>query len=124
MSNLDLARAFIAACERKDWQAVHASFTDDVVYHNIPMPAVKGADVAVKVLQQFMGAAEQIEWEVLSIADDGVGKVLNERVDRFTMSGGKHISLPVCGVFEFRNAKISAWRDYFDLADFQRQMAD
>jgi limonene-1,2-epoxide hydrolase len=27
------------------------------------------------------------------------------------------------GVFEYKDGKISAWRDYWDLADFQRQMA-
>ncbi|MGZ5938982.1 MAG: limonene-1,2-epoxide hydrolase family protein [Rhizomicrobium sp.] len=27
------------------------------------------------------------------------------------------------GTFEFRNGLISAWRDYFDLGQFQSQMA-
>ncbi len=27
------------------------------------------------------------------------------------------------GAFELRDGKICAWRDYFDLAQFQRQMA-
>ncbi len=123
MSNLDLARAFIAANERKDWQALRAAMADDIVYHNIPMPVISGADPAIAMLKQFMGAAEKIEWEVLSIAEDRDGRVLNERIDRFWLPGGKAIALPVCGVFEFAGGKLTAWRDYFDLADFQRQMA-
>ena len=35
--------------------------------------------------------------------------------------GGKDIALPVAGVFEVRDGKIAAWRDYFDLATWQRQ---
>lgn len=30
-------------------------------------------------------------------------------------------NLPIVGVFEIRGGKISAWRDYFDLATWQRQ---
>ena len=46
--------------------------------------------------------------------------VLNERVDRVTM-GGKEIALPFAGLFEIRDGKIAAWRDYFDFATWQRQ---
>jgi limonene-1,2-epoxide hydrolase len=30
--------------------------------------------------------------------------------------------LPVAGVFEVRDGKIAAWRDYFDLATFTKQL--
>ncbi|MET0473326.1 MAG: limonene-1,2-epoxide hydrolase family protein, partial [Mycobacterium sp.] len=29
---------------------------------------------------------------------------------------GRRIDLPVMGVFEVRDGRIAAWRDYFDLA--------
>ena len=46
----------------------------------------------------------------------------NERVDTFVL-GPKKIELPVAGVFEIRNGKIAAWRDYFDLASsLQKQI--
>lgn len=123
MSNLELARAFIAANERKDWPALRAAMADAIVYHNVPMPVITGAEAAIAMLKQFMGAAEKIEWEIVAIAEDQIGRVLNERVDRFWLPGGKAFALPVCGVFEFADGKLTAWRDYFDLADFQRQMA-
>lgn len=47
---------------------------------------------------------------------------MNERTDRFLLNG-KWIEIGVMGVFEFKNGKIAAWRDYFDLGQFQRQMA-
>ena len=123
MTNLERARGFIRACEAKDWGAIRAALADDVAYHNIPMPVVNGADAAVATLKQFIGAAEAIEWIVVAIAEYAQGRILNERLDKFTLPGGKMIALPVCGVFEFAGGKITAWRDYFDLGDFQRQMA-
>jgi len=48
--------------------------------------------------------------------------VFTERVDRFTMNG-RTVALPVAGVFEIRDGKIAAWRDYFDFATWQRQVA-
>jgi limonene-1,2-epoxide hydrolase len=50
--------------------------------------------------------------------------VLTERVDRFLLNGRK-VELPVMGAFEVGpDGKIRAWRDYFDMAQFTRQLAD
>ena len=46
--------------------------------------------------------------------------MLTERVDKFSL-GGKNVELPVMGVFELTDGKISAWRDYFDMAAWTRQ---
>ena len=43
----------------------------------------------------------------------------NERIA--SSSPGSWIELPVMDAFELRDGKICAWRDYFDLAQFQRQ---
>jgi limonene-1,2-epoxide hydrolase len=37
--------------------------------------------------------------------------------------GSEAMAARVMGIFEVENGKITAWRDYFDLADFQKQMA-
>jgi limonene-1,2-epoxide hydrolase len=65
---------------------------------------------------------ESVSWEVIAIAENADGLVLTERVDNFVMAGGKKLSLPVMGTFEFTEGRISAWRDYFDLATFTNQM--
>jgi limonene-1,2-epoxide hydrolase len=33
------------------------------------------------------------------------------------------VEVKVMGVFELRDGKIAAWRDYFDLAGFQKSMS-
>jgi limonene-1,2-epoxide hydrolase len=60
-------------------------------------------------------------WEVLHQVAAG-NVVMNERVDRFKV-GDKEITIKVVGVFELRDGKIAAWRDYFDLGMWQKQMA-
>ena len=38
------------------------------------------------------------------------------------MINGKWVALPVMGTFEVVNGKIRAWRDYFDMNQFQSQL--
>ena len=58
--------------------------------------------------------------DVLAIASRG-NVVFTERVDHLTVAG-KEVALPVAGVFEVRDGKIAAWRDYFDMGSYQRQV--
>ena len=52
----------------------------------------------------------------------GLGEiVMNERVDTFTFPDGAEVALPIAGVLELRGGRIHAWREYFDLATFQRR---
>ena len=54
----------------------------------------------------------------LAVAQIG-GKVLTERVDHILDADGKPaMSIPVMGIFETQDGKITAWRDYFDTAGF------
>lgn len=97
-------------------------FTEDAVYHNIPMDPAKGKAAIRAVINTFLPAAKKIEFKILKTAAAG-NIVFNERVDSFDLKDGKHIALPVAGVFEVTGGKISAWRDYFDLAMYTKQMA-
>ena len=58
--------------------------------------------------------------EVVNSAANG-NVVFTERVDRFRFAKtGQRLDLPVNGVFEVRDGKIVAFRDYFDLATFEK----
>ena len=87
----------------------------------MPMQPLEGKEAIRPVIEGFVGPAEEIEFEVLSISQSGF-TVLTERVDRFLMNG-KWVELPVMGAFEVKDGKIVAWRDYFDMATWQRQTA-
>jgi limonene-1,2-epoxide hydrolase len=117
-----VVREFCAAVAQRDAKALTRFFTADAVYHNIPMAPVTGPEAIEKVLQQYLGPASDAEFEITALATDGA-KVLTERIDRFTI-GDKRIVLPVMGTFEvLRDGKISAWRDYFDMAQFSKQLS-
>lgn len=119
MTHTETVEAFIDAWNRMDWDAVIAALDEDVVYHNIPMEPLRGRAAA----EQFIRGMQprEVDWKMLSMAEQGK-KVLTERVDNFVMANGKSVSLPVMGVFEVEGGKITAWRDYFDLATFTSQM--
>jgi len=120
MSNIPLIENFVAAFNRDDLEAAFGLMAEDILYHNIPMPPVRG----VAAVRQFFletGLPTHNDWRILHIAENGP-VVMTERVDNMQLAG-KPISLPVMGIFEIENGRIQAWRDYFDLATFQRQLA-
>ena len=120
MTNSEIVLAFVAAWNRMDWDAITAMLADDVVYHNIPMEPLLGKAATRAAITAMQPLA--VDWQMLSIAENGP-RVLTERLDNFELPGGKRLSIPVMGVFEIAGGKIKAWRDYFDLATFMRQMA-
>lgn len=114
--------ALIAANEARDIDAILATLTDDIVYENVPMSVLTGHDAVRGFLGPFAGMSTSIEFEVLHQVEQG-NIVMNERIDKFVLADGKKIDLRVAGVFEVRDGKVAVWRDYFDLTQFNEQMA-
>lgn len=115
----DVVRSFIAAWNANDLPRIVGHLHPDVVYHNIPVAPIHGR-AAVKAYLDSKGGFDWVNWKLLAIAESG-NKVLTERVDDFGVSGAS-ISLPVMGTFEIEDGLIRAWRDYFDLDSYRRQL--
>jgi limonene-1,2-epoxide hydrolase len=107
-------REFCEAFGKHDAEALRPFFTDDVVYHNIPMDPAVGIEATVAFIEGFFAMCQDMVIENLNLAVNG-DVVLTERIDTFTV-GEVVAPLRVMGTFEIRDGKISAWRDYFDLA--------
>ncbi len=122
MSHSDIVLALIAGWEARSIDAILATMTPNVRYLNVGMPEMTGHDQVRAGLAGFLGASSKVHWTVHHMAEAPDGAVLTERTDVFEM-GPRTVSIPVMGVFEFEGDKISAWRDYFDVPDFQKQMA-
>ncbi len=114
-----LVRDFCAAWSRRDIDELLGYLADDAVYHNMPMAPVVGHAAIRAVFEFFVRPAETIDWEVRHIASTG-NVVFTERLDRFNIAG-KPVELPIAGVFEVHDGKITAWRDYFDMAAWTDQ---
>lgn len=119
MSPEDVVKEFCEAWSRRDVDELLNFFTDDAVYHNMPIDAVQGADGIRNMLSLFVPGSVTITFEIIHIASSG-NVVHTERVDTFEMKD-KTIVLPVAGVFELREGKIAAWRDYFDMGAWTSQ---
>ncbi len=119
--NTKVVTDFIDAWRRNDVDEIMEFFAADCVYHNIPIAPAKGLEQIRGMIQAFSGIASKVEWVVHQIAENDAGVVLTERTDRFEI-GGNWLELPVMGVFELRGGKLTAWRDYFDMGMWQRQL--
>jgi limonene-1,2-epoxide hydrolase len=114
-----VVESFVAAWNANDLERVLAHLHEDIVYHNIPVEPVRGL-AAVRKYLEGIGRFDWIDWKVHAIAAVD-NKVLTERSDDFSLRGHA-VRLPVMGVFEIDAGKIRAWRDYFDLAMYRRQL--
>ena len=92
-----MVRAFLAAWERRDTPYILDCFTDDAVYHSIPLAPIVGKEAILAFVTKFADV------------------VMNERTDYMTLNGSP-VVLPICGVFEIEGGRIKAWREYFDLS--------
>jgi limonene-1,2-epoxide hydrolase len=106
---------FFAAVERFDWESAFACLTDDCRYQNMPDPGSVhvGAKAARRLLESFFSATQANQFVQHKVVEQGQ-VIISERTDRHHLKDGRWVELPVTGVFEFRDGKIAAWRDYFD----------
>jgi limonene-1,2-epoxide hydrolase len=116
-----VVREFCAAFSKRDPELLRSYFADDIVYHNIPMDPAEGIEATMGVINMFVGMSDAMEFEIHHLASDG-STVLTERTDTFTMNG-KTAPLPVMGAFHVADGKITAWRDYFDMAQVTAMFA-
>jgi len=117
---LDTVNAFIRALEANDLDTACAMVADDCEYDNVPMIKVHGPDGIRGILGPMFANCTAIEWIVYRESASG-SVVFNERLDRFEMPHG-WVELPVTGVWEVVDGKITLWRDYFDAASYLKQM--
>jgi limonene-1,2-epoxide hydrolase len=113
MSPLETVNAFLRAAAARDYDTALPLLADDVEYQNMMLPPVHGHAQVRETLEGLLALCTASEWVVHREVAQG-GLVMNERTDRFEM-GGSWTDLPVAGVFEVRDGRITLWRDYFDL---------
>jgi limonene-1,2-epoxide hydrolase len=120
-SPTETVTAFLALWEKPNGfeQAVHAYFTAETRWENVGMTNTVGPEAALNAFPSMGGASLRVD--TLALASTG-DKVLTERIDHILGPNGEPaMSIPVMGIFEVKDGKIAAWRDYFDTAGFQQQ---
>src|SRR5436309_13270370 len=95
-----VVRSFFAAWPRRNMEEVLGYFTDDALYHNMPLEPVTGKDGIREILNMFL-FSDQLEAELLHAAPLGT-LVCTQRVDRMTLAGTRVVP-PSAGGLEIRD---------------------
>jgi limonene-1,2-epoxide hydrolase len=111
----ELVREFFTRWSSPNPRELAAYFTDDGVYHNIPMGPVQGPQAIEEFIAGFMAEFDGMDIEVRHLVSDG-RLVVTERLDVMRRKDGGELRLPVMGIFEISDDRIASWREYFDLA--------
>ncbi len=122
-SQTDTVRLFMKAMENLDYEKALSYVSEDVEYTNMPLgpgSTLRGHAGILSVLQPFFAPTITNEWIITSMASAG-NTVFMERLDRHQLPRG-WAELPVTGVFEVVDGKISSWREYFDYRYIEQQM--
>ncbi len=112
-SPVETVRQFLKAMEALDYDAGLKLVADDCEYINPPpLGTVQGPAGVRAVVEPFFAPTLENDFQILR--ESSVGNVVFlERLDRHRLAD-KWVELPVTGVFEVRDGRITYWRDYFD----------
>lgn len=121
MTNIDTVLAFTAAWNACDQARILALLDDDAIWENVPIEVLTGKAAIARKLTGVFAAVKAIDWRMLDIAQSATGAVLTERLDIIDL-GDRRVELRIMGIFELSDGRITAWRDYFDLAQYRQQM--
>jgi limonene-1,2-epoxide hydrolase len=108
-----IVREFLRAWERRDADLIVEHLTEDAVYHAMPLTPIAGKPA----IRAFLARRADVPSPRIvvhhQVASGDV--VMNERTDHVVLNG-RPVRLPICGVFEFEQGRIKAWREYLDLS--------
>ena len=126
MTPEETVEAFIAAFTNGEPARAAELAADDIVYDNIGLgptsfesivPTINGS----QAMLEFLTPLQEVEWVIHRQFSSG-SLVINERRDQMTF-GDARVDLPVLGVFEVVDGKITMWRDYCDIQTITEQMS-
>jgi len=123
MDRTQPVRALFAAWAALDIDAMMAQFAEDAVFENVPMEVIVGKQAIRTANTAFIAQIKAAPWKIREIGVLPSGTVMTEREDIFDLKDDRRVSIRVMGAFEVdEDNLITQWRDYFDLADWNRQM--
>lgn len=114
LSPLAVVKAFLAAMAVKDCDTGLRCVSDKSEYDNVPISKVYGPAGVHAVLEPFF--ASTLEYEFINLREVANGPLaFTERLDRHRLAKS-WVELPVTGVWEVHDGRITLWHDYFDAA--------
>lgn len=118
--NEAVVRTFLSGWDRLDVDICMAQCTDDMVYLNQPLEAIRGKADVRKMIASIFVKAKRAEFKLIHVFGHE-NKVITERLDQWDWDGTGtwQLKLAVCGMFELTpEGKIYEWREYYDNSDW------
>ena len=117
---LEVAGAMVQAWNEQDWERVYALFAEDGVLHSMMTEPVVGREAIRERLDALAGGIERIELQIrnMGVVND---VVVLERTDDFVYNG-RQSRIPVVGVMEIQDGRVSEWREYYDRASLEEAL--
>lgn len=113
----------IRAWKRRDLEGVLGRLDDDIVWYSRVGAAPVIGKANVRQALEGIGSKRKVEnWRIFHHAVSGE-RLFVEGVDDYLDDKGHRVAVPYAGVMEFRNGRITGWRDYFDIATLEKQKA-
>jgi len=124
-----IAREYLDAWNRRDWARYRDILHPEYTYTGGDGKAQKGQDVGLAVGQMFATAFPDGRIDVQSVHATG-NVAIAEFTGRGTHTGdlmgiaptGRQISIPVCEIYDLRDGKIYAERQYMDMMHLMQQL--
>lgn len=113
MEPIEIVTTMLNALMAKEYEAGLAFVAADCDYDNGPLGTVRGPAGVRAVLEPFFAPTLENSFIVHRSAVAGP-IVFIERLDRHRLAD-KWVELPVTGVFEVHDGKVTVWHDYFDV---------
>lgn len=107
---------FCDSWRRGDVDEIVAFFTEDGVWHNMPMEPTVGLDAIRAAFVHYFAVTANHRYDIHHQLSAG-NIVMHERTDTMSI-GDRVVMLPAVGVFEVQDGRIRVWRDYFDMTTF------
>jgi limonene-1,2-epoxide hydrolase len=115
-SKLEIVNAVMQANMDQDDEKFLSYLTDDIEYHyHMGSRPLLGKEWVQKFLNKYRDITADVKWQILRHAEtenelfvEGYEEYLDTRTNEI-------IAHPYMGIFEFRDGKISGWRDYFEM---------
>jgi limonene-1,2-epoxide hydrolase len=122
MTDADIVRTFLLALRDRDLDAAMALLTEDAVWINVSLPAVRGRRAIDRICRVAMRAGGGFRVHFHGIAQDGGGIVLTDRADALSL-GRFEQRFWVYGRFEVRDGRIARVTNYYNLEDWIAQVS-
>lgn len=116
-AKIDTIRRLQAALQQKDLPGFLSFFDPDVEYHyHVGTRPLIGIAWVEKFMLKYWRNNRDAVWIIDRHAEAG-DFLFSEGREEYLNADGHKVSHPYMGVIEFREGKIVAWRDYFQMND-------